>query len=160
MIGVFLLEDQKAQVFELLLAVDRFLAADKALRAAVSRSIGQASALGFDRSDVANMVGVFSRNITVVDERLEGERAIVTFQIADRVPLQEVQLVRREGRWMIQTDPPIPGVATHVGEMADVLNEAAKSLADKRMSAAELRAEIDSRQAAVARRLRMLARKD
>jgi len=157
-IEAHLLPEQRPFVLELLLAVDQFLAADQALRASATRNIGPASAMAFDRSDVADMLGVFSHHLSALDETIDGDRAVVTIQVADRVPLQSVNLVRRADVWLIETDPPIPGAAREIRAMAAVLTEAAQSLAQKPITAAELQAEIQSRQAAVARRLASLAR--
>ena len=145
--------EQKPFVLDLIQSVDRLLAADAALRKAVAEHIGPASALAFDRSAVADHVGVFSRNITVLTETVQGDRAIVTIQVADRLPLDKVHLVRRNGCWLIQTDPPIVAVAKEVRELADVLSDVARTRLDHPVPAAELRAEIEARQQAIARRL-------
>jgi hypothetical protein len=138
---------------ELFQSVDRLLAADQTLRAAVAHRIGPASAQAFDWSAAANRLGVFSKDVQVLGETVHGDQAEVTIQVADRLPLQNVVLVRRKNLWQIQTDRPIPGAAAEIRQMANVLNEAARSLHDHPKTLAELRTEIGARQQAIARRL-------
>ena len=142
---------------ELIQSVDRLLAANHTLQAAAGEKFGSASAALFDLAQVANLIGVFSHDVEVLDERITGDSAVVTIQVAKRVPLQQVRLVRRDGRWLIQTDPPIEGVAAEVRNLADVLVDAVDILAEKSLTLEELRGEVESRQKAVGRRLALLA---
>ncbi len=158
----FLLPEQQPQVIDLIRAVDRLTRANEVLQAAVLRHIGAGSASVFDRSQVANMIGVFSRDVAILDERMEGDGAVVTIQVADRVPLEEVHLVRRGGPlsphcgWLLRTDPPIDGLAKELRNLAEVLIETARRLAKEPMTAAQLRGELELRQAAIWRRLTAL----
>ena len=117
------------------------------------------SAEGFDRSQVANVIGVFSNDVEVLDQRIRGQVAVVTVQVAGRVPLDEVKLLRREDRWLIQTDPPIPGVADELRRLAQVLLDAARMLDKQAMTPVELKKELDLREASIGRRITALTRK-
>lgn len=149
----YLVPDQRASIVELIQSMDQLLSANRALQASVREHLGPATAAAFDRSEAANAIGVFSEDIEILSERIEGDRAIVTIQVADRVPLTEVRLVRRDGRWQIQTDPPIPEVAEQLCKLADVLVQAARRLEQTPMTAAELERELDRQQAPIGRRL-------
>ncbi len=155
----YLLPDQRPAVVELIQSVDRLEWANDALQAAVTERFGRASALAFDRSEVANIVGVFSHDVEIVDERLEGDQAVVTIQVADRVPLEEVKLVRRGDRWLIQTDTPIPGMAKELRRLADVFVDAARRVKRDGQTVAELREELKAQQAPIIRRLAALTQR-
>ena len=95
---------------------------------------------------------MFSRDVDLLDERVEGDRAVVTIQVAGRVPLEEVYLVRRDGRWLIQTDPPIPGLPETLDALAQALIDTAHLLDGGKMSAEELQRELSLREASIGRR--------
>lgn len=148
--------EQRTAVLELVQAIDQLLAANEGLRQAVCTQLGSAQASSFDLSSMANYTGVLSRDVRVVDEKITGERAEVTIQIARRVPLDTVQLVRREGRWLIRTQNPVPGVAAEVRKLAQVLREGARALKDKQWTAEQLRSELAARQEPITRRIAAL----
>lgn len=152
----YLLPEQRAAVVELMHAVDRLERANEVLQSAVTRRLGRASAMMFDRSEVANVVGVFSKSVKVVDERVAGDGAVVTIQVAGRVPLEEVRLVRRDGRWLVLTDTPIPGVAAELGRLADRMIDEAARVENGRLTAPQLERELQAHAESVARRLAAL----
>ncbi len=155
----YLLPEQRSAVVELIQAVDRLAWAEKVLQAAVTRHLGRASAAMFDHSDVVNIIGVFSRDVEVVAGRVDGDQALVTIQVAGRVPLEEVNMILRAKRWVIQTDAPVPGVAGQLRDLAEVLIDAARRVEKDRLTAAELKRELEAHQAPIARRLALLTRK-
>ena len=134
-----LLPSQRPYIVELIQSIDQLLSANRVLQASIAKHLGSATAIAFDRSEAANAIGVFSKDLEVLNERIEGDRAVVTIQVGGRVPLEEVQLVREQGRWLIQTDPPIPEVAKELRKLADVLVQAARRLEVRRITAAELK---------------------
>jgi len=148
--------EQRTAVLELVQAIDQLLAANEGLRQAVCTQLGSAQASSFDLSGMANYTGVLSRDVRVIDEQITGEQAEVTIQVAKRVPLDTVQLVRRDGCWLIRTQNPVPGVAAEVCKLAQVLREGARALKDKQWTAAQLRSELSARQAPITRRIATL----
>ncbi len=152
-LGEHLVPEQREHNLDLIHATDRLLSANRVLQAAITEHLGPATAAAFDRSRTANAIGVFSTEVEVLSQRVEGNRATVTIQVADRVPLENVHLVRDVNRWLIRTDPPIPEVSAQMGKLADVLIRTARRLADERMTAAELVRELESQQAPIGRRL-------
>ncbi len=141
---------------ELVQATDRLVAAEAEFRKAVTRRLGHAAAMRVDRSDAGDAIGVFSRRVAVIDERIDGDRATVTIQVAGRVPLETVAMVRREQRWLIQTDPPIVGVAERMQELAEVLLAIARRVDRGDVTDATLNAELAAQQAPVLRKLHLL----
>lgn len=153
LVGHHVVPERRSHVLGLLQAMDRLLWANQVLQAAVVSRFGRATARVFDRSRAANAIGVFSHDVEVLDQQVDGDNAVVTIQIAGRVPLDEVKLVRREHRWLIQTDPPITGVADELHRLAEVLVDAARMLDKTAMTPVELKKELDLREAAIGRRI-------
>jgi hypothetical protein len=151
-----LLPEQQGPVIELIQSVDRLRWANDVLQDAVTRQFGPATARAFDRSDVVNALGVFSRDVEFLDEEVNGEAATVTIQIAGRLPFDEVALERSTDRWVLHTDPPIPGVAEALRDLAGVLVDTARILDERPMTLEELRRELAAREAAVGRRIKAL----
>jgi hypothetical protein len=156
LIEPYLPPDRRSSVIGLIQTMDRLLWANDVLEAAVTRHFGPATARAFDRSEAANAIGVFSREVEFLNEQIDGDIAVVTFQVAGRVPLREVTLERHGGRWLIQTDPPIPGVAAALRDLAQVLVDTARMLDDRPMSTAQLQRELASREASIGRRIKAL----
>ena len=156
----YLASDQSAAVLEVIQAVDQLLAANQGLQAAVRKQFGSAQAQSFDLTGMSNYVGVFSYDVEVIAEEITGDRAVVTYQVARRVPLEEVQLVRTDERWLIQDEPPVQGVADEVRHLAGVLTECARALEVEGWDVQRLRDELAARQASVNRRLAALMPSD
>ena len=152
-----LLPDQRRYVIDLVQAVDRLNRGNDVLQTAVTRRFGPATARMFDRSEVRNSIGVFSADVELLTERISGNDAVVVIQVADRVPLIEVHLIRREDRWVLRTDPPIPGMAAELAKLADALVATARRLDQEKLTLPELRRELSLREAAVGRRLEELS---
>jgi hypothetical protein len=87
---------------------------------------------------------------------VESDRAEVTIQVASRVPLERVTLSRRGGVWLIETDPPVPGLSEEIGKLAGVLTDVAREVRNRAWTADELASEINSRERAAIRRISML----
>lgn len=155
-IGPFLLPDQRPHIIELIQSVDRLRWANQVLTESVAKNLGESTAKAFDRSELANIIGVFSWDVAVIDETIEGDRATVSFQIGDRLPLDRVQLVRRAKKWVIQTDPPIPGIATELLKLAEATIAVARQVDRGGMTVARITRELEASQAPVMRRLSAL----
>ncbi len=159
LVGSLLLPDQRPAVIELLQTVDRLTAAERSLRDAVAFKFGRASASAFDHSEVANVVGVFSRDVEILGERIDGDHAVVTVQVGGRVPLDQVNLALVDGEWRIRTDAPIPGLAGELNRLADVFSSLTRRATEGTATLEELRRELDSRAAEVFRRIQVLTEK-
>lgn len=158
--AALVIPEQQAAVVDLMLAVDALVDANRALQRVLTERLGPSQALAFDRSRARNAIGVLSADIRIVDERIEGERAVVTVQVAERLPLEEVTLVRRASGWRVQTDPPIPGLSEELLALARVLEEVARRVEEKNMTYEEVRDELARRQAPIGERLAALLNRE
>lgn len=112
-------------VVELVQAVDRLVMANNALREEVETHHGLGLAQALDRPQVANIIGVFSCDVTVVGESVSDGQAVVTYQVRERLPVNRVILHRYKNQWRIETDPPVDGLAEQIRKLAGVLDSIA-----------------------------------
>lgn len=155
LIEPFLLPEQRSAVIAQIRAVDRLHAAAKMLRRRVRHRLGMAAAQEFDFRQVANLLGVFSPDVTLLTERIDVDRATVSFQVADRIPLDAAEMLRRENHWVLVSDP-IDGVPDELLKLALLLERIADQVNGNDLTVDELRREIKLRQAPILRRLKKL----
>ena len=148
----FLLADQRDLVIAQMRAVDRLIDATAVLRTGLEERFGLGAAQEFDYGQVANILGVLSRDVTLLTETVQDGRASVTFQVANRVPLESAEMVRRDDRWLLAVDP-IEGVPAEIEKLAAVIAEVADGVRDGTYVARDLRRDIDRRQAPILHRL-------
>jgi len=151
-----LVSEQREPVRNLIVAMDSLLDANARMRKAIIESHGLAAAAPLDRSQAGNAIGVFSMEVTVLGQRIDDERAVVTIQVDDRVPVEEVELVRRGGHWLIRTDPPVEALPPQLAKLAGVMNEAAERMEREALTVDELTALLDTEQTPVLRRIARL----
>lgn len=151
-----LVSEQSASVVELVRSVDELIAADEALHAALAEGYGTGVAGTFQRPGLANIIGVFSRDVEIVSEQVRGGRVDVAVQIAGRIPLDYVELVRHDGRWLMRTDPPIPGLAEELSDLARVLSSLSREIFHHRYTLQRFEEEYRLRTSGVLRRIKAL----
>jgi hypothetical protein len=103
-----------------LTAIDEFLTANEQLCNYVRDHISGGVARVIDQSEMAGNLDIFSRYVELVDERIEGDAAIVTYTVDGRLPVRETRLVRVEGTWRYDPgagyDPQIPAAFRRMAE--------------------------------------------
>ena len=148
--------EQRSAVHALVSATDALLNANARLQDSIIQTYGHAAAIPFDRSEASNAIGVFSSEVTVLDQRIDGDRAAVTIQVAHRVPVQEVALVLRRGRWLVHTDPPIEELPREVRRLAEVLEEAADRVIRENLTIEQIEGMLSLAQEPILRRIQRL----
>lgn len=152
----FIASTQRTAVIAQFRAVERLIAATRLLQNRVKEHLGTAAGQSFARyAQVGNIIGVFSRDVTLLNEQVDGHRARVTFQVADRLPLDSVSMTRERDRWVVNAEP-IDGVPEQLLKLAFMLERFAERVVSERLTQDELHREIDLRQSGVMRRLRKL----
>ena len=149
----FLLPEHREQVIKLLAAVDEILATNRALQLAVSRKMGPSAASLFERQEMANILGVFSQELTVLEERQTEGTAVVMIQVTEQPAPEEVSLVLHESRWVIKTDPPIVGMAEEFQNLAEVNRGLAREVEEEGMTLDTLKEQLRQRRIPILRRL-------
>ncbi len=148
---------QRVAVMTQLRAGDRLVATARLLRRRVEERFGLAAAQEFDYRAAGNVLGVFSNDVTLVSEQITADRARVTFQVASRLPLESVDLVRSENRWVLVADP-IDGVPEQLYELADLLERLADAVQRDQITLPELRSQLALRQRPILRRIQELVK--
>lgn len=152
----FLLPVERTLVIAQLRAVDRLLSAGKLFRTRVEEKFGPLAAEPYRSYDqIGNVVGVLSADVTLVTQRVSDERATVTFRVADRLPLKDQVLVRRDDSWTLVIEP-IAGVPEQILELSFLIERMTERVGAGELSAEALQDEITLRQSAILRRLSKL----
>jgi len=152
----YVAEGHRDALVDMVQAVDEVVRANTALQQRLVALGYTGSAELFDRSQVANILGVFSRDIEAIEERIRGDTAVVTISVAGRLPLVEVRLVRRNRRWLIQPDEPIPGLAAELRNLGQALRQVALATTQREMSVDDIAREMNFWQQPVLQRIRTL----
>ena len=152
----FVAQDRREAVLELIEAVDRLALDNRSLQRRFQDAGQGAVGTLFDRSEVANIIGVFSTDVEVIKEELAGGSAVVTIQVGRRVPLEEVSLRLQDDRWTVMPDPPIPGLADELRNLGTALRRVGEAVSRKEMTAEEIAREMDFWQRPVMKRIARL----
>lgn len=153
----YVVKDHRPDVVELVRAVDQLLLDNLVLKERIKASGHEAVATLFNRSEVANIIGVFSHDVQIIREQVTGDSAEVTIQVGERLPLTVVRLSQHDGRWLIQLDPPIPGLTNEIRNLGKALRRAAQTVKQRQdMTAEEIKKETEFWQAPVLRRIKKL----
>ncbi len=102
-----------------LMAVDRLLQEGELLRRTAEEKVGPTAAVVCDISGLAAYLGPFSRDVRVVSSRIEGDTAIVTYQVGERVPVERAEFRRANGAWRYMPDEPDDVLPRLLARMAD-----------------------------------------
>jgi hypothetical protein len=151
-----LVPEQRSQNIELIQSVDQLIVACEVLEGAVRERFGNVMAEAFADPGIANIIGVFSSDVEVIAEEVEGDRAVVNVQVAGRLPLEQIELVPSSEGWQILTDPPVIGVAAELRGLADAMNDAARRIRADDMTPEEFQRTLSLRWSQVQRRITAL----
>lgn len=113
----------RGETVRLLRALNDVFDADARLRETAARRYGGPHAVAWDLSVLRNNLGIFSAETHVINQSFEGERAIVTMQEGDHVPLVRAPFIRENGAWVYQPDLPPRAMAGELVKLASVLDE-------------------------------------
>jgi len=145
--------EQRVLLIDTLMAFDRLFVANDRARRRILAMHNEMVTPEFDLSGLGDHMGLFSRDVDFRGERIDGDRAVIAAQVAERVPLDEFEFVRRGGRWVYAPQAPIPSFAELVREVAIGAEHFANQLDGPRLSVKQIRSEFRHR---VLRRLRQI----
>ena len=144
-------------IMVLVRAVDELVAAEARLQRAIREVVGEGSATHFRRrQQVVNILGALSRDVEVIYESVTGDTARVTIQVASRIPLETVDLEKHEGRWLVVSDEPIPGLAAELRNLAKATRRVVGELQRRRLTVEGVYKELALRQRPVFERIAKL----
>jgi hypothetical protein len=157
--GLYVAPDRRQAVIELVRAVDQLMMDNQALQQRFRQAGCGAVGTLFDRSEVANIIGVFSMDVEVIEERRTGGSAVVTVQVGRRLPLDRIDLQLQDDRWVIQPDPPIRGLADELRNLGAALRRVGEAVTREEMTTARIAREMEFWQQPVMKRIAQLVEK-
>jgi hypothetical protein len=152
----YVTRERRQPVIELIEAVDQLILDNQVLQERIRTSGATASAALFDRSSVANIIGVFSRDVEIIREDVADTTAVVTVQVADRLPLDRVDLTLQGDRWVIEPDAPVPGLAAELVSLGKALRRVAEAVETRHLTVEQIGKEMEFWQKPVLARIRKL----
>jgi hypothetical protein len=130
------------EVVKTLMAVDEFLRANRTLCDYVRDEFALGLSQSIDQSQWGAHLSIFSRYVELVDERIEGGTATVSFTVDAQLPVQHARLVRSDGMWRYDPgdgyDPRLPAAFQR---MARGLRQVLDDLREGRLPAEAVRAD-------------------
>lgn len=153
----YVLPGQEVPLVDTLMAFSRLLRANDRARRRITTVHDEVVAAEFDLSEMANHMGLFSRDVEFRSERIDGNQAVIVAQVADQVPLEKYTFVLHEGRWVYAPGLPPPSVPAQVRELAAGMEQFADHLEGVSRSVDEIRSRFRHR---VLRRLRAVQAAD
>lgn len=113
---------------EFLRAVDGVLAANSSLQETSAARYHGALAGRWDLAAMRNNLGPFSESVSVIREVIDGDRAVVTLQEGDHVPLYHASFERADGGWLYRPEPIPPGTVREMNRLARILADVGESM--------------------------------
>ncbi len=120
--------EQRMLLEDTLMAFGRLLDANARAQEVLVAEHGEFVAANYDLGSLANSLGFFSEDAVFRGERIDGDRATVVVQVADRLPLEEFRFVRHKGRWVFAPSGPLPELPQRVSELVKGLDEFAEAV--------------------------------
>lgn len=100
-----IIAEQRHEVVRYLMAIDEYLTANGQLCRYVRDNIATGLAQTIDQSRLAGNLNIFSQYVTLLDERIDGDRADVSFLVDEKLPARHAQLRRVGGHWLYDPGP-------------------------------------------------------
>ena len=147
--------EQRVLLVDTLMAFNRLAAANERAQSRLIELGYDREAREFDLSGLDGHLGLFSRSARFCNERIDGDRAVVSAQALNQVALEEFRFARRDGRWVYVPDAPMPSLPALVRELAEGMEQFARQIEHPKPTAKEIRSEFVHR---VVRSMRSIRR--
>lgn len=132
--------ERASDVVLMLTAAQEFLAANEQLCELVRREVGLGLAQTIDQSRWAYFLSVFSRNVELLDEHVQGDQAEVSFLVDGQLPARRALLRRSDGAWRYDPGPgDYQQLAEALRRMARGLRQTIEEIRSGRLSPQVLR---------------------
>lgn len=128
------------ELVALLDAVDGYVQANQRLRRYLRENVSADLALSINQEHLWHHLGLVSRDVQILQVEPTGDRATVTFIVADRIPVERATLVRTPAGWRYDPEEAIdPDAATAFERMTAGLRFLQSDLEHGKLTPAELR---------------------
>lgn len=140
--GELVVPGRAHEVVRTLMAVDEFLLANRVLCNYVREEISLGLSQSIDQSRWGDHLGIFSRYVELVEERVEGNTATVSYTVDGQIPVQHASLRRIDRCWRYDPGPGYdPQLPMAFQRMARGLRHVLDDLKAGRLSADAIRAD-------------------
>jgi hypothetical protein len=132
--------EQRNDAVSYVRAMDELLDANRMLGDFVRRHVGSGVLRSIDQSHLAGSMNIFSRDVKLLDEGIDGERAVIGFTVEGALPARRAELRRIDGAWLY--DPGRGDAARMVPavqRMAEGLRATLRELQAGKLDPAEMR---------------------
>ena len=103
--------------------IDDVLSANESLRSLAENQYKGPVAECWSLGPIADNLGIFSQRVTFLSEEYVGDRAYVTLQEADHVPLVHAEFVWGDGRWLYRPEPLPQSAPAEFLQLASILRD-------------------------------------
>jgi hypothetical protein len=128
-IAQYIVEEDRARLMRLLIALDEAIAANAALRRTAELAFSGQQQECWDLAAMENNLGIFSKTVSFINLTFRGEIAEVTLQQGDAVPLVHVEFVQRGGWWLLKPEPTPDDLPAAVDELSRILRDVEREVA-------------------------------
>jgi hypothetical protein len=149
----YVVPEQRVLLVDSLMAFNRLLGANERAQRLITAMHNERVAAEFSLSRLANTMGLFSQDVEFRGERIDGDHAVVTAQVAGTVPLEEFDFVRRGDRWIYAPESPLASLPDLVHKVADGVERFIAQLEGRQLTVNQIRSEFRHR---VSNRLRAI----
>lgn len=122
-IAQWIVEEDRARLIRLLIALDEAIAANAALRRTAELAYSGPQEECWDLASMENNLGIFSKKVSFINMTYRGEIGEVTLQQGGDVPLVHVEFVQRDGRWLLKPEETPDSLPTALDELSRVLRD-------------------------------------
>jgi len=119
----YIAADGRVGLLDLLVAVDRLIAANNAALVAVAKACPTMDLRPFDLSIIQDNLDLFSRQIQWVSVDEQGDHAVVTAEVSGRLPLATMRFERQQGRWCYAPGAGDPTILTLIRQITRSLKQ-------------------------------------
>ncbi len=127
-IAPLLVPDCRQRTLDLLVGVAEVLSANERLKTTAEAAYAGPMTETWDLAAMENNLGVFSARATLISETFKGDRATVTLQEADAIPLIHAEFELHDGRWLHRPEPAPTRMASELRRLAEVIDEITESV--------------------------------
>lgn len=128
-------------VIDFLLAMDDVGAANAEVQAAIRKRLPSVAASNWDLSWLRNWQSLFSADVRVLDEQVDGDRARVTIRVADVMPLETIEMRREGTRWVYDPGAGPGALPPALHRLATSLRRIAATVMTRDLTERDLRTE-------------------
>jgi hypothetical protein len=125
-LGPMLDSGGRAATIRFLNSIDQVLDAHDQLQEAARKQFGDRIYRAWNISAMENNLGIFSREIRIINQSLQGDHAVVTIQAGENLPLVRSEFVRLDHDWILKSPVTDAAICESLDEFAMRIDDVAE----------------------------------